>query len=1445
VSVKRKLLLPFRLAKWTLKGQLRDRLRMRAERRFLLESGLFDTDFYLRHNPDVAQAGADPVEHYLAAGTSGARQPHPLFDANWYLAQNPDVVAAQVNPLLHYLQAGWRERRNPSPLFDVAFYLEQNPDIAKANVEPLSQYLRAGAHEGRDPHPLFDSDFYLAQNPEVAAARTNPLVDYLARGWMHRRSPHPFFDIDFYLTYYPDVVATGAEPLQHYLSSAAAEKRDPHPLFDTHFYLQQNPQVRAQGINPLVHFLRNPDRDPNRYFHVAWYLEQNADLPKTNQAAVEHYLERGWREGRNPHPVFDTNWYLSQNPEVAASGQNPLVHFLRRGRLQNRDPHPLFDSQFYLNKRAGLRERNVQPADHYLHSGGFERLDPHPLFESAWYLALNPEAASAHENPLVHYLRRGWRQKRSPCQYFDGAYYLDQNPDVAHGRVSPLEHYLSTGAQEGRDPSRWFDTDWYVSQNPEIVIAGWNPLVHYVRIGADEGRLPRPSAKPETQRPLQATKRRVVFVSGEPDMPGHCYRVLHIAHCLPPQLFETAIIPAPELPARIGEIASADIVWIWRTRLSQQTAELGRAARDAGAAILYDVDDLMFRPELATADLIDGIRTQNISESEVEQFYTAIKLLLLEARRCTAPTIPLAREIRKLHQPATVIPNGFDAHTRESARSAFRARQNERRRNEPNDGLIRIGYASGTLTHQRDFAAAAPALAAVLRDHPSARLVLFRGATDLAEFPELRELEAQIEWRERVPVEELPREYARFDINIAPLEVGNRYCEAKSELKFFEAALAGVPTIASPTQPFRDAIRHGETGLLAATEDDWRACLTQLISGPELRRRMADAAYRDSLWLYGPERRRLLTTRLLNESLAPAPLRFDLFRLEMQIENAHTMPSIALPECDLLFESQRRGDSRISVIMPLFNYAQLLEEALESIRRQTMRNIDVVIVDDRSTDNSVAVARRWLEAHAAEFNMVALLQNRSNSKLGRTRNAAVHFADTELYMALDPDNALHPDCLEKCMAALDETGAAFAYPTLDLFGDRSGQIGLREYDPALFPCANYIDAMAMVRKACWVAVGGYSALDPMGWEDYEFWCKMAEKGLYGVRVRDTAARYRTHGESMLSTITEIPENKPRVVDELNRRHPWLQLPVSTAAQDHRQATPTEDDVPTSPRASEPSTSALERLLPILRCPVTHERLLQLDETTLASEKTARRWPIVNGRPVFTPEGANIVIQSETHVSNELADPAVRLIEQTPGLVLNLSAGASSRQFANVVELEYTIFRHTDVAGDVHRLPFQDEVFEAVVCLNAFEHYREPEKAMQEVRRVLKRGGRFFLHTAFLQPLHEPPQHYYNCTEFGLRQWMRFFEIEYVRVSPNFNPAFVFAWLASEAENGFRNGVSAEAADLFSNATAAELARFWRDPKSRDSSQLWDMFQRLPDSVQRQLSAGWEAIGRKL
>jgi len=77
----------------------------------LKDSGLFNIEYYLRLNPDVLNAGVDPILHYLRFGGVEGRDPSPDFDSSWYLDTNPDVKIAGVNPLLHYLTHGKKEGR--------------------------------------------------------------------------------------------------------------------------------------------------------------------------------------------------------------------------------------------------------------------------------------------------------------------------------------------------------------------------------------------------------------------------------------------------------------------------------------------------------------------------------------------------------------------------------------------------------------------------------------------------------------------------------------------------------------------------------------------------------------------------------------------------------------------------------------------------------------------------------------------------------------------------------------------------------------------------------------------------------------------------------------------------------------------------------------------------------------------------------------------------------------------------------------------------------------------------------------------------------------------------------------------------------------------------------------------------------------------------------------
>jgi glycosyltransferase involved in cell wall biosynthesis len=307
---------PFRFA-----GSLR---RQAKSALLILQSGIFDRNWYLKQNGEIASLKIDPVIHYVCTGVYEGWNPNPLFDTNWYLRQYPDIAQTGINPLTHYILDGACEGRDPSPLFDTDWYLQRYPDVSQSGLNPLKHYLDSGAYEDRDPHPLFDADWYLQRYPDLAQAGSNPLVHYICFGAHEGRDPNPCFDSDWYLQQNPDVAQTGDNPLVHYLCHGAREGRDPNPYFDSDWYLNQNPDIAESGINPLT-----------------------------------HYILYGAAEHRNPSRNFDGDWYLANNSDAAALGINPLKHFLSTGIKEGRLPKaPVAISDPSIHENDGNTEKN-------------------------------------------------------------------------------------------------------------------------------------------------------------------------------------------------------------------------------------------------------------------------------------------------------------------------------------------------------------------------------------------------------------------------------------------------------------------------------------------------------------------------------------------------------------------------------------------------------------------------------------------------------------------------------------------------------------------------------------------------------------------------------------------------------------------------------------------------------------------------------------------------------------------------------------------------------------------------------------------------------------------------------------------------------------------------------------------------------------------------------
>ncbi len=156
------------------------------------------------------------------------------------------------------------------------------------------------------------------------------------------------------------------------------------------------------------------------------------------------------------------------------------------------------------------------------------------------------------------------------------------------------------------------------------------------------------------------------------------------------------------------------------------------------------------------------------------------------------------------------------------------------------DGLFRIGYFSGSITHNADVKLILPVLGRLLREKRDLRLLLV-GELDVPE--ELRPFQKKIEVLPFSDWKKLPSVIAKADINLVPLEdtVFNR---AKSENKWTEAALVKVPTIASNVGALQHVIHDGEDGLLCEnTEADWYENIVRLMENRVLRHSIAQRAY--------------------------------------------------------------------------------------------------------------------------------------------------------------------------------------------------------------------------------------------------------------------------------------------------------------------------------------------------------------------------------------------------------------------------------------------------------------------------------------------------------------------------------------------------------------------------------------------------------------------------
>lgn len=199
----------------------------------------------------------------------------------------------------------------------------------------------------------------------------------------------------------------------------------------------------------------------------------------------------------------------------------------------------------------------------------------------------------------------------------------------------------------------------------------------------------------------------------------------------------------------------------------------------------------------------------------------------------------------------------------------------------------------------------------------------------------------------------------------------------------------------------------------------------------------------------------------------------------------------------------------VSIIVPCYNLAQYLDEALLSIYNQTYTDWECSIVDDGSSDNTKEVAQNWV---AKDSRFVYL--HKENGGVSSARNFGIEKAKSEFILTLDADDKYEASFLEKAMKVLlanDEIGIVSSWGQYFVEDQLHQVFNSTAKSVSEFLFYNGVNmGSSLFRKKCWEQVGGYDENPKNGYEDWEFYLRVCALGWKVHIIEEVLFFYRQH-----------------------------------------------------------------------------------------------------------------------------------------------------------------------------------------------------------------------------------------------------------------------------------------------------------------------------------------------
>lgn len=236
-------------------------------------------------------------------------------------------------------------------------------------------------------------------------------------------------------------------------------------------------------------------------------------------------------------------------------------------------------------------------------------------------------------------------------------------------------------------------------------------------------------------------------------------------------------------------------------------------------------------------------------------------------------------------------------------------------------------------------------------------------------------------------------------------------------------------------------------------------------------------------------------------------------------------------ECDPAptIGSPQKKAARAAVVIPCFNMGEYLAEAVESAVKQTVRDVEIIVVDDGSSDSHTQSVLTELRHQGIR------VLRKKNGGVADARNHGIGSTEAEFICCLDADDCLEPQYLEKTIARLEQDkdkALGFVTTWVRTFGNESRVVRTAGFDRARLCIENQVHVASLFRREAWRRVNGYRTT-LRGYQDWDFWLALVEAGFHWDVLMEPLFRYRVRTGSM---VTHSDRIRPELIAEIAQAH---------------------------------------------------------------------------------------------------------------------------------------------------------------------------------------------------------------------------------------------------------------------------------------------------------------------